>query len=183
MNPIEMLFELLRREGRTHYESAVTQFEHAVQCATLAEQERASPALITASLFHDIGHLVNPGYRTATLRGRDGEHEITGAEHLATWFGDYVTLPVRLHVAARRYLTAIDPGCVATLSSGSAPSVELQCGPFSPEQARRFAGAAGAADAIRLCRWDESAKRPGAAVPGLEHFQPYVAVSLDRGEG
>src|ERR1700693_424132 len=61
MNPIEMLFELLRREGKAHYEGTLTQFEHAIQCATLAEQDRASPALITASLFHDLGHLVNPG--------------------------------------------------------------------------------------------------------------------------
>jgi phosphonate degradation associated HDIG domain protein len=181
MNPIEMLFELLRREGKAHYEGALTQFEHAVQCATLAEQDRASPALITASLFHDLGHLVNPGYRTATLRGRDGEHEITGAEHLTQWFGEDVTLPVRLHVSAKRYLTAIDPGYAAILSPGSALSLELQCGPFSPEQARRFAAAAGAADAIRLRRWDEGAKRPGAAIPDLESFRPYVAASLHKG--
>jgi gamma-butyrobetaine dioxygenase len=129
-------------------------------------------------LLHDIGHLVNPGYRTATLRGRDGEHEITGAEHLAQWFGEDVTLPVRLHVSAKRYLTAIDPGYAATLSSGSALSLELQCGPFSPEQARRFAGAAGAAHAIRLRRWDERAKRPGTVIPDLEYFRPCIAASL-----
>ena len=80
-----------------------------------------------------------------------------------------------------RYLTAIDPGYVATLSPGSAQSLELQCGPFSPEQARRFAAAAGAADAIRLRRWDEGAKRPGAAIPGLGYFRPFVAASLHKG--
>ena len=180
MNPIEALFELLWREGKTHYDGVLTQFEHAMQCAVLAEQHRASPALITAALFHDLGHLVNPGYRTATLRGQDGEHEIAGAEHLAQWFGEDVTQPVRLHVSARRYLTAVDPG-YATLSSGSALSLELQCGPFSADQATRFAAAAGAADAIRLRRWDEDARCPGAAIPEIEYFRPYVAASLHKG--
>ncbi|MGC2412226.1 MAG: HD domain-containing protein [Stellaceae bacterium] len=182
MSPIEMLFELLRREGKTHYgESAVTQFEHAIQCATLAEQDRASPALITAALFHDIGHLVNPGDRAATLRSRDGEHEITGAEHLGQWFGVDVTLPVRLHVPAKRYLSAVDPAYTANLSSRSALSLEWQGGPFSSEQVRRFAAAAGAADAIRLRRWDDGAKRQGAPIRELESFQPYVVASLHNG--
>jgi phosphonate degradation associated HDIG domain protein len=182
MNPIEMLFELLRQEGKAHYgDSPVTQFEHAIQCATLAEQDRASPALITAALFHDIGHLVDPGDRAAALRSRDGEHEITGAQHLAMWFGEDVTLPVRLHVPAKRYLTAVDPAYAAALSPGSALSLELQGGPFSPEQVRRFAAAAGATDAIRLRRWDEGAKRQGAAIRELKDFQPYVAASLDIG--
>jgi phosphonate degradation associated HDIG domain protein len=179
MNPMEMLFELLRHEGEAHYgDSPVTQFEHAIQCATLAEQDRASPALITAALFHDIGHLVNPGDRAAALRSRDGEHEITGAEHLAQWLGDDVTLPVRLHVPAKRYLAAVDPAYTATLSPGSTLSLEWQGGPFSSEQVRRFAAAAGAADAIRLRRWDEGAKRQGVPIRELEDFQPYVAASL-----
>jgi phosphonate degradation associated HDIG domain protein len=179
VNPMEMLFELLRREGKAHYgDSAVTQFEHALQCAALAEQDRASPALITAALFHDIGHLINPGDRAAALRSRDGEHEITGAEHLAQWFGDDVILPVRLHVPAKRYLAAVDPAYAATLSPRSTFSLEWRGGPFSPEQVRRFAAAAGAGDAIRLRRWDEGAKRQGAPIRELEDFQPYVAASL-----
>jgi gamma-butyrobetaine dioxygenase len=112
------------------------------------------------------------------LRSRDGEHEITGAEHLAQWFGEDVTLPVRLHVPAKRYLAAVDPAYAATLSPGSTLSLDWQGGPFSSEQVRRFAAAEGAGDAIRLRRWDEGAKRQGAPIPALEDFQPYVAVSL-----
>jgi phosphonate degradation associated HDIG domain protein len=179
MDPIEEIFGVLRNAGQGHYgESAVTQVEHAVQCATLAERDSASPALITAALLHDIGHLVNPDDRKATARGEDGEHEQAGAEYLGQWFGEEVTRPVYLHVAAKRYLTATDPGYAALLSPTSALSLTLQGGPFSPEAARRFAAQPGAAGAIRLRRWDEAAKDPGAATSPLDHFRRYLAASL-----
>lgn len=38
----------------------MTQIAHALQCALQAEQAGASAAMITASLLHDIGHLLNP---------------------------------------------------------------------------------------------------------------------------
>ncbi|MGC2411227.1 MAG: HD domain-containing protein [Stellaceae bacterium] len=81
MSPIGAIFEILRNAGQGHYgDGAVTQFEHAVQCAILAEREGASPALIAAALLHDIGHLVTPDDRAAAQRREDGEHERIGAD-------------------------------------------------------------------------------------------------------
>jgi len=179
LKPIDTIFEYLRA-GQKHYgESAVTQFEHAVQCAMLAEREGASPALVAASLLHDLGHLVNPDDRAQIARREDCAHEAIAADYLETWFGEAVTLPVRLHVAAKRYLTAVDPGYFGTLSAGSVLSLELQGGPFAADAAARFAALPGAADAIRLRRWDERAKEAGAAIPDLEHFRPYLEASLE----
>ena len=54
---IETLFE---RHGAIEYDGeGVTQLEHALQGAYLAEQEGASDALITATLLHDLGLLLN----------------------------------------------------------------------------------------------------------------------------
>jgi phosphonate degradation associated HDIG domain protein len=177
MTPIDTILDYLRA-GQKHYgESSVTQLEHAIQCATLAEREGASPALIAASLLHDLGHLINPEDRAQTSRREDCEHELIAADYLERWFGDDVTLPVRLHVAAKRYLTATDPGYAATLSAGSTLSLELQGGPFSPDAAREFVAQPGAPEAIRLRRWDERAKEAGAKTPPLEHFRPYLQAS------
>jgi predicted HD phosphohydrolase len=73
--------------------------------------------------------------------------------------------PVRLHVNAKRYLTATDPGYFATLSPGSVRSLELQGGPFSVELAAGFIGLPHALAAVRLRRWDEGAKTPRKATP------------------
>jgi len=176
VDSIDEIFAILREAGQGHYgESAVTQLEHAIQCA---ERDGAAAALITAALLHDIGHLTNPDDRKATLRDEDGEHERSGADYLGRWFGEDVTRPVYLHVAAKRYLTAMDPGYADTLSPASALSLKLQGGPFSKETAQRFVTQPGAAEAVRLRRWDEAAKEPGAATSPLDHFRHYLAASL-----
>lgn len=48
-----------RRANGLYGGEAVTQLEHALQCAAMAQAEGATPALVTAALVHDIGHLVN----------------------------------------------------------------------------------------------------------------------------
>jgi phosphonate degradation associated HDIG domain protein len=171
MTPIDTILDALRA-GQKHYgESTVTQLEHAIQCAMQAEREGASSALVAASLLHDLGHLINPEDRAQTARGEDCEHEVLAADYLARWFGDAVTLPIRHHVAAKRYLTATEPDYAATLSAGSALSLELQGGPFPADEARRFVALPGAPEAIRLRRWDERAKEHGLAIPPLDHFR------------
>lgn len=172
MNPIEKLFYVLRRVGHENYgETDVTQYEHAVQCALLAERDEASPALIGAALFHDVGHLTNADDRPAKARGEDARHEEIGAALLAQWFGEAVAAPVRLHVAAKRYLTAVEPGYFATLSAGSVHSLALQGGPFALDEAQHFIASPHAREAVRLRRWDEGAKVKGAALVELEHFR------------
>jgi gamma-butyrobetaine dioxygenase len=178
MTAIDTIFDTLGAGPKHHGESAVTQFAHAIQCATLAEREGAGAALVAASLLHDFGHLVNPDDRAAASRGEDGEHETVAADYLARWFGDAVILPIRLHVAAKRYLTAIEPGDAGILSRASVLSLAAQGGPFSSDDARRFAELPGAADAIRLRCWDERAKEKDAATPALDHFRPCLEANL-----
>jgi phosphonate degradation associated HDIG domain protein len=179
MTPIEQIFERFDRHGGKDYGGErVRQLEHALQCAALAEGENATPALITASLLHDIGHLIHDLGREPAARGIDDHHEVLGQEWLTRWFGADVTEPVRLHVPAKRYLTAADSGYFATLSAGSVRSIELQGGPFLQDAAAEFIGQPYAAEAVRLRRWDEGAKVPGKVTPDLAHFRPYLEASL-----
>src|SRR5215469_13301675 len=120
MNSIDEIFELLERRGAADYGGErVSQFEHALQCATLAEEAGADAALITAALLHDIGHLVHELGHEPAARGVDDRHERHGRDWLSRRFGENVTEPVLLHVDAKRYLTATDPDYLATLSPGS----------------------------------------------------------------
>jgi gamma-butyrobetaine dioxygenase len=49
-----------------------------------------------------------------------------------------VTEPVRLHVAAKRYLCAAEPSYFAKLSEASVYTLSVQGGPMSDAEAREF---------------------------------------------
>ena len=91
--------------------------------------------------------------------GLDGEHEALGALSLSAWFPPAVTQPIALHVAAKRWLCAREPGYFEALSAASQLSLELQGGPFEPGEADDFLTRPYAAEAIRLRRWDDFGKQ------------------------
>lgn len=181
MNTVEMhvdqagtILAMLRDKGHARYGAeGVNQLQHALQCAAQAETAGASPALIVAALLHDIGHLVADD-EDAAPRGVDAHHENVAARYLARWFPAEVVEPVRLHVAAKRYLCAAEPAYRATLSFASERSLLLQGGPFSIVKAEEFRRAPHGEAAIQLRRWDDKAKDPATATPGLEHYEPMV---------
>ena len=87
MELIDRLFETLEAEGGARYGmEAINQLEHALQSALQAEQEDAGPALITAALLHDIGHLIHK-LGIAAERGIDDRHEVLGEKLLRQGFG------------------------------------------------------------------------------------------------
>jgi phosphonate degradation associated HDIG domain protein len=175
MMTIDDILAVLEAKGGGWYGGeAVTQLEHALQCATLAEAEGAPPALIAASLLHDVGHLVHALGENVADRGVDDRHEERGVAALGTLFGAAVTEPVRLHVAAKRWLCAMEPGYFDTLSATSVHSLALQGGRLTPAEAAVFINRPHATDAVRLRRWDDGAKVPGAATPPLGHFRVYL---------
>ena len=160
--------------GADAYGENVSQLDHALQCAQLAEAEGAGDHLIAAALLHDYGHLFEGRGDAAEHQGRDAQHEVHGARVLRRWFGPEVAGPVSLHVMAKRYLCAAEPGYAAGLSPASVLSLSLQGGPLTPSQCRRFERSRFAADAIRLRRWDDAGKVEGVVAPGLESYWPLL---------
>lgn len=148
----------------------VTQLEHALQSATLAESSGASASLIAASLLHDLGHMLNDQGATPTLRGVDDVHQYAALPFLRGLFSDEVLVPIQLHVDAKRYLCAARPEYHASLSEDSKRSLLLQGGVFTDDAADRFIRQPFASDAVKLRTWDDRAKSAGAPTPPLEHF-------------
>jgi len=169
-----------RSGGALYFGEAVTQREHALQCAALAEREGAPPPLVVAALLHDVGHLLHGGAESLADQGIDGLHEAVGQRWLSRFFGPEVTEPVRLHVDAKRYLCAVDAHYLRGLSPASQQSLALQGGPFRGEELSSFVARPFASDAVRLRRWDDSAKIPGLAVPALEHYTDMI-LAVARG--
>lgn len=184
MDVRDTVVRLFATRGHAEYHGeSVTQAEHALQAAHLAEREGAGDALVAAALLHDIGHLLHGHGEDAADRGLDDRHEHLGGAWLARWFGPAVAEPVRLHVAAKRYLCATDPVYAARLSPASRLSLELQGGPFTPAEAAAFAAHTHHAAAVRLRHWDDEAKVPGLEVPPLGHYQPLLQALLDLRQG
>ncbi|MFM7437693.1 MAG: HD domain-containing protein, partial [Snowella sp.] len=148
------LLEILRSRGHEQYGGeAVTQLEHALQCATLAQENQASPELITACLFHDLGHLVHNLGENAAEKGVDDRHEYRTIPWLKPLFPEAVIEPIRLHVEAKRYLCAVDLDYFDSLSVNSQQSLRLQGGIFSTQEVEVFLTLPYTQEAIQLRKW------------------------------
>lgn len=179
MSVVDEIHELFEGGGGRQYGGErVTQLAHALQCAAAAEAAGASEPLIVAALLHDVGHLIHGLGPRPAERGIDDRHEERGAEWLGTRFGPEVIEPVRLHVAAKRYLCGVEPGYFEGLSPGSVRSLALQGGPFDSEGAAAFINGAHAEASVRLRRWDEAAKVAGLPTPALAYFADAVRACL-----
>lgn len=147
---------------------------HMLQAAAAAEAAGANDSLIAACLLHDIGHWLHGGPADAAAQGHDDCHEEVAAEYLAPYFDESVTRPIALHVAAKRYLCAVEPDYFQALSPGSVRTLELQGGPMNAEEVAAFAGLPGHPDAVAMRRWDEYGKVPGLDVPGFDAYRPML---------
>jgi predicted HD phosphohydrolase len=165
---VDDLLALYDRWGAEHYDEEVRQLDHALQTAALATSGGAADPLVAAALLHDAGHLL------ALCGGPIGPHERTAAAFLSELFPASVTSPIALHVAAKRYLCAVEPDYHAGLSAASQRSLRRQGGPMAAGELAAIEATPGWADAVALRRWDDGGKVDGAAVPGLATYEPLL---------
>lgn len=167
---IQSLYEL---HGQKPYGEDVSQLQHAVQVARLAEQKQSSESLIAACLLHDIGHLFyNDEIASWSL---DDSHERIGASLLSGMFGESVAAPVRLHVMAKRYLCTVNEDYYDGLSEASRISLELQGGLLKDaDQIKQFEQHVYFKEAVQLRIWDDEGKDIGVLDSDFAYFIPLL---------
>ncbi len=167
------LFSLYERYGAEAYGEAVTQTEHMVQSAQLAEREGNDEEVVLAAFFHDIGHL----YASSVADSRAGEYGATEHAQLDSvflrqrGFSDRLTRLIENHVRAKRYLTFIQPGYHDELSEASRHTLRLQGGPMDASEAQVFEQDELFALSLRMRHWDEAAKESGRPVSDLSDYR------------
>ncbi len=178
-NIVSKILGLLETKGQDlqYGNENVTQLEHALQCAELAEKKNFSPEIITAALLHDIGHLLYDG-QDPIYEGKDGYHEDLGADYLSEFYSEEVTRPIRAHVDCKRYLSAVEEGYYSLLSEASKVSLDAQGGPFTREEVEEFIKKPHMKEAVELRRLDDQAKILNKKTPNLSHFKHYLEQSL-----
>ena len=161
---------LFEARGAAHYGEAVTQRDHALQCATLASRAGSDDELILAALLHDLAHLVTPEGRDTVER----HHGHIGAALVRPFVPPRVAWIIEHHVAAKRYLCAVDPVYFERLSPASVHSLAVQGGPLGNEERTALAAHPWFADALSVRRWDEEAKDPDAQTAPLTTWVPWL---------
>jgi phosphonate degradation associated HDIG domain protein len=160
----------------------VSQLEHMVQCARLAEIDGQSEEVILAAFFHDIGHLCE---HIMEVQQMDGfgvvDHEKLGADFLRSHhFSEAIASLVENHVQAKRYLTYADSAYYEKLSEASKKTLEFQGGRMTEEQAIAFKADALFDLHIKLRRWDEMAKLEEMVIPPLELYTEMMVRHLQK---
>jgi phosphonate degradation associated HDIG domain protein len=176
MDVLDEIANLFAARGHEAYGEGVSIAEHSLQTAALARSDGADSGLVVAALLHDIGHFIEApddafGYH---------KHDRSGGVGLAARFPSAVSEPVRLHVAAKRYLCVVEPDYFDRLSMASKYSLTRQGGPMTSEEAAEFARRPFSDSAVRLRRWDDGGKMAGMAVPPLESYRRTIATVLEE---
>jgi phosphonate degradation associated HDIG domain protein len=181
MNNPQTILELFARKGAIAYEGeGISQIAHAWQCGQLARAAGATQALQLASWLHDLGHLLTDLSGSPTVQGIDDCHEHSAACMLDAIWGPAVAEPVRLHVAAKRYLVATYPEYQARLSPDSVRSLALQGGPMDLGECVRFQASRFALDAQQLRAWDDSGKQVDWFASDAQHALDELRALMDR---
>lgn len=172
---IALIADIFERRGAEAYlGEAVTMSEHMLQTAALAEAEQAPDELVAAALLHDIGHFTSEFGSYTPIDTIDRYHDSAGAQVLAAAFPVQVVEAVRLHVAAKRYLCAVEPDYYAGLSTASQHSLALQGGPMDEDAIAEFRRESFYEAAVQVRRWDDRGKVAGLTPASFAHFRPLL---------
>lgn len=168
---INEVFALYHARGHRHYGEDVTECQHALQCAMFAARAGEPAHVVAACLLHDYGHLLHELGEDIAEQDVDARHEELGANRLALYFAAEVVEPIRLHVAAKRYLCRKQPDYLDGLSEASRRSLQLQGGVMTDEEAKAFEREPHGDAAVRLRRHDDAGKVKDLATPELEAYR------------
>lgn len=168
-----------RRGGEEYLGEPVTMAEHMLQGAFLAEQQGEAEPIVAAALLHDIGHFTSEFGTFSMQDTHDRHHEDAGADVLERFFPSLVVDCVRLHVAAKRYICATDPGYFSELSAASIHSLKLQGGPMSAEEVAEFEKNPNIREIVKVRRLDDAGKIAGMETPGFQHYAALLQRVVD----
>jgi len=176
---INFILDLFARRGAEEYMGEpVSMAQHMEQSAACAVADGADDELVIAALLHDIGHFVGDFPIDALENGIDNLHENAGAQFLAPYFPATVTEPIRLHVAAKKYLCAVDKNYMQRLSAASIQSLEVQGGPMNADEISEFESNPYHQLAVKARLYDDDGKVAGLDIKPVAAYREKLETLL-----
>lgn len=169
---IDFILDLFARRGAEEYMGeSVSMAKHMEQSAACAVAYGASDELIIAALLHDIGHFVGDFPIDSLENGIDNYHEEAGAQFLQPYFPASLTEPIRLHVAAKKYLCAVDSQYLNRLSAASVQSLEVQGGPMTEAEIIEYETNPYYQSAVKVRLYDDDGKVAGLDIKPVSSYR------------
>ncbi|KAF7195154.1 Phosphonoacetate hydrolase [Pseudocercospora fuligena] len=183
---IRELFAFILKQGNSDYlGEAVSQLQHSLQTATLAQNAGADEETVLGALLHDVGRFIPAAEKERDMFFPDGtfagkaSHEVLGEAYLRQLgFSDKICQLVGAHVWAKRYLTAVDKGYYDGLSLSSKTTLKYQGGPFTDEQVKEAQKDPLLENKLTVRRFDDLAKDPDMRTPDLHSFETGAVKAL-----
>jgi phosphonate degradation associated HDIG domain protein len=177
--------------GAEYAGEKVSQLEHMVQAAQLAEEQGYEEDVILSAFLHDIGHICVQATGTGSTDDASGpaheqmdgfgtmDHEEIGAGFLTQrGFSRKIVRLVESHVEAKRWLTLKEPGYYEQLSDASKKTLEYQGGPMAEDEAAAFEQYPLFDLIIKMRKWDEQAKIVNKPLPELARYRQMIVHHL-----
>jgi len=178
-NIVDFILDLFAHRGAEEYMGeSVSMSQHMEQTAACAFADGASSELVVAALLHDIGHFVGDFPIDALEKGINNCHESAGSAFLEPFFPASVTEPIRLHVAAKKYLCAIDESYIKRLSKASIESLNVQGGPMSAVEVRDFESNPYHQAAVKARHYDDDGKVAGLFIKPIKDYRRQIEAVL-----
>lgn len=171
---VDQILTVFREKGHRHYGENVSELEHALQTAEFARQFGETDAVVLSCLLHDYGHMLHELGEDIAQQGVDAQHEELGAKLLRDLFPSEIVEPVRLHVAAKRYLCWKEPAYREGLSPSSQQSLDLQGGPMSDSEAAQFEALPHFPAAVQVRKYDDMGKVPGMTTASIDSYRELI---------
>jgi len=172
---IDRIITIFHTNGAEEYlGESVSIGEHMLQSAYFASQAGGDDYAVIGALIHDVGHFTSELGAFAMDDVADRLHEDAGAILIEGVLPETVVDCVRHHVAAKRYLCAVDQAYYDSLSEASKHSLTLQGGPMRGDECKSFESIPGFDRIVLVRRCDDQGKVSGLAVPALEHYLPML---------
>lgn len=150
----------------------VTQKEHAIQAAMLAEEEYHNDKITIAALLHDIGHLIGIEKNLDTMDEYGiMEHENIGYNFaINNGLGLTIAKLIKGHVYTKRYLVSKYKEYYLDLSSASKNTFEYQGGKLNTQEIQEYEKDELFKYHIKMREWDDKAKQTDIKLKSLDHY-------------